>query len=232
MKWFRHESDAHSNLKLQSVIEMFGMDGYGYYWACIELVAKEGTEFVIAKDKLWKNYLKRFTGIEIEKQNQYLDFFADLNLINKKALKIGHLSIPKLEERLDEYTAKVRSKSRQHRDNVGLQDNTEQDITTDIQEQERGFTPSQEAKDFFSNPDKQEEIIKGLVAKGFTEQWVRSEIKKFINHWTEKTKSGKFEKWEKKETFEVGRRLVTWFNNAAKWSKDQSFKHGERVAKI
>lgn len=43
---------------------------------------------------------------------------------------------------------------------------------------------------------------------------VRRELDKFVNYWCEKTPSGKKELWETKKTFEVKRRLVTWFGNA------------------
>ena len=37
---------------------------------------------------------------------------------------------------------------------------------------------------------------------------------KFISYWTELDKSGRKQRWEKQETFEVARRLVTWFSKA------------------
>lgn len=37
------------------------------------------------------------------------------------------------------------------------------------------------------------------------------EIQKFERYWTEKNKTGKKELWEMQKTFEVDRRLVTWF---------------------
>lgn len=123
MKWFKHESDSHSNIKLQAVIDEFGVAAYGYYWACVELVASQGENYRIKREKRWDIYLKKMLNIEIEQQKTYLVFFARNNLIDKDSLKKGDLYIPKLSERSDEYTAKVRRKSGHTMDNVGLEQN-------------------------------------------------------------------------------------------------------------
>lgn len=122
MKWFKHEADAHTNMKLQALIDKLGIAGYGYYWACVELVASQGGDgFKIGKEKHWEEHLKKMLNIEPKDQKKYLVELARHNLIDLKSLKIGDLYIPKLEERCDEYTEKLRRKSRQHTDNVGLE---------------------------------------------------------------------------------------------------------------
>lgn len=127
MKWFKHEAEAHSNIKLQSLIDKVGVSGYGYYWACVELVASQGENFRLKRDKMWQLHLKKMLNIEPNDQKRYLVVLANHNLIDRIALKIGDLYIPKLEERCDEYTDKVNRKSRQGRESVGLEQNkTEQ----------------------------------------------------------------------------------------------------------
>lgn len=111
MKWFKHETDAHTNLKLQAVIDKFGLEAYAYYWMCVELVALQGENFTISSSKLWKVYLKKISGLELEKQELFLQYFSSLSLIDEKALKKADLFIPKLAERSDDYTNKVRRKS-------------------------------------------------------------------------------------------------------------------------
>lgn len=124
MKWFKHETDAHTNLKLQSVVENFGdkgVEALGYFWSLLEIVGHQGENFRLKREKNWKNQLKKFLGMDTTQQETYLKFFAKKNLIDKKALRIGDLYIPKLEERQDEYTEKLRRKSRQSPDNVPLE---------------------------------------------------------------------------------------------------------------
>jgi len=39
MKWFKHDTDANRNPKLEKVIMKYGADGYALYWLCLELIA-------------------------------------------------------------------------------------------------------------------------------------------------------------------------------------------------
>ena len=39
MKWFKHDSDAHTDAKLKKVRHKYGITGYGLYWYCVELIA-------------------------------------------------------------------------------------------------------------------------------------------------------------------------------------------------
>lgn len=41
MKWFKHDSDAHTDAKLEKVLMRYGSDGYALYWMCLELIAKK-----------------------------------------------------------------------------------------------------------------------------------------------------------------------------------------------
>lgn len=43
MKWFKHDTDASIDAKLQEVLLDYGAAGYGLYWYCIELIAKDVT---------------------------------------------------------------------------------------------------------------------------------------------------------------------------------------------
>lgn len=131
MKWFKHETDALGNLKLQSVITKLGAEAYGYYWACLELVGLQGTNFRLGAEKDWKVLLKKFLEIDLPKQETYLEFFAEKKLIDKKSLDKGDLYIPKLRERADDYTKRVRRVSEQSSDNVPLEENRREQKRTE-----------------------------------------------------------------------------------------------------
>lgn len=120
MKWFKHYSDAHGNVKLKDVIMEYGMEGYGFWWVCDELIAQQGTNFRIKSEKNWKKHLSFDSGLEIKKVDQLLNYFSDIRLIDKKALENGDLFIPKLKDYGDEYTDKVRRMSRQSPDTIRL----------------------------------------------------------------------------------------------------------------
>lgn len=75
-------------------------------------------------------------------------------------------------------------------------------------------TPSKEAKLFFESQDVQQKAVEYFTSKGVGQEFARQEIQKFILYWTEPTPNGKKQKWQKQETFDVKRRLVTWFSRA------------------
>lgn len=126
MKWFKHYSDSYLNLKHQQVIARFGLKGYGLYWVCLELVAQQGEMQRIKSEKNWKMVLTHQVRGTEEELDPILEAFSSIGLIDKKALKIGDLYIPKLSEYSDDYTSKVRRVSGQGTDKV-LLDKTRED---------------------------------------------------------------------------------------------------------
>lgn len=123
MKWFKHMSDSHSNLKLEAVIDEFGMTGYGLFWLCDELIAQQGEGFRLKSEKRWKNALVKKSQMQMFEIEKILAFFSEMKLIDSDALIQGDLYIPKLNEYGDEYTSRkkgVPTVSGETRDNVGL----------------------------------------------------------------------------------------------------------------
>ena len=84
-------------------------------------------------------------------------------------------------------------------------------------------TPSQEMK-LFLKGEKTEELAKYISEKqNIPYQQVLSELKNFAGYWTELNKSGKKQRWELQKTFELKRRLGTWFRNANKFNKTKQW---------
>lgn len=96
-------------------------------------------------------------------------------------------------------------------------------------------TPSKNAKTFFKGVKDLMEKVESEEAES-TKTFLRtleqnypqaqkgliwSEIKKFYLYWTELNSTGRKERWEKQDAFQVDRRLVTWFG------KIQQFKRSE-----
>lgn len=221
MKWFKHETDAHTNLKLQVVIEKFGMAAYGYYWVCDEIIGLQGENFQIKSSKSWKNYLKKMTGVDYSKQEEYLDFFGEMNLIDRKALKKGHLSIPKLEERSDDYTKRLRRESEPTTVNVHLEEKREEENKTEeIRLTETGApSPKEKSLTFFQEDSIQEQVVANLVSKGVPRPAAESEIKKFIAYWTEPNSTGKRQRWQDQKYFDLNRRITTWLTKSGQYQR-------------
>ena len=129
MKWFRHDSDSHTNAKMRLILRENSAEGYGICWICRELVAKDGINFRIKAEKEWKNTLKDVTGLSVEKIDSILAYQGKIKAICPNALKKGDLYIPKMKEKADDYAKRVRRLSEQTSDKVPLHNNTLQDIT-------------------------------------------------------------------------------------------------------
>lgn len=83
-------------------------------------------------------------------------------------------------------------------------------------------TPAQDSRDFFNNPIKQEMLIGELMARDIPEAIAKREINKFVSYWTEPNKSGTKQRWELQKTFEVRRRIITWFSKINDFKKSGS----------
>lgn len=91
--------------------------------------------------------------------------------------------------------------------------------------QKKGDTPADETKVFFQGVQdilEKQETESSVKVKSFLSDlsknypedrkaFIWAEIKKFWSYWTELSKSGKKQRWELQEAFQVGRRIGTWF---------------------
>jgi hypothetical protein len=112
MKWFRHQSDANMDAKLQEVMLDYGLEGYGLYWYCLELiagnVAPEKLTFELEHDC---RIIARNTGSTPQRVQEMMTQFIKLGLFEESQ---GRITCLKLAKASDDYTAKlVRSKGTQ-----------------------------------------------------------------------------------------------------------------------
>lgn len=128
MKWLKHHTDSHASLKVRKLLRNYGLEGYGFYWICNELVAFEGKNYKINKDKDWETTLAELSNFKPEKSKEILEFLAEEKFIDKKSLNRGHLHIPKMKDYADDYTKKALKMSGQTTDNVPLKEKKEEEI--------------------------------------------------------------------------------------------------------
>lgn len=82
-------------------------------------------------------------------------------------------------------------------------------------------TPKNLAKTFFGDQTTQDKVMGYFIAKGLPEPALRQEFAKFVAYWTEPNSTGTKQRWQMQKTFEIRRRLVTWVQNASKFSSKQ-----------
>lgn len=121
MKWFQHQCDSYADLDLQELIEEFGISAYGFFWFLCELVGHQGRNYRVSFGKNWKKTAQRWSRLEQKRMEDILTKMAKLTLIDKKALNVGTLYIPKMRKYSDDYEKrKVRRESEQDTNTITL----------------------------------------------------------------------------------------------------------------
>ena len=99
MQWFKHDSDANMDAKLQEVLLDYGLEGYGLYWYCVELITnkldKDNLTFELEHDS---RMIARNTGSTQQKVQEMMKRFVELKLFDENE---GNIRCLKLLKRLD-----------------------------------------------------------------------------------------------------------------------------------
>ena len=99
MKWIKHDTDANQDAKMQNVMLDYGLEGYGLYWYCIELIAgkvdKENITFELEHDA---RIIAKNTGSTSQKVEEMMRYFVKIGLFESSS---GVITCLKLAKRLD-----------------------------------------------------------------------------------------------------------------------------------
>lgn len=119
MLWFKHDSDAGNDAKLRKLRHKYGAQGYGIYWYCLELIArnvnKNNLTFELEHDaELIADDFK----LSSELVQEMMIYMVNLGLFENVD---GVITCLKMSTRTDEYTQKLITKNKNSPDNVGTQ---------------------------------------------------------------------------------------------------------------
>lgn len=236
--YFQHDYNARNDERLLMLRAKYGIEAYGVFWMILESMAEASTGQInrVAIAGLSLGY-----GVAIERLTAIIDYCINVGLF--KELQEGAIISTRMCSHLA-FRESLRSagragaakrwpeshknshpnaKERKGKERKVNTKDTKELVVTKREEREvvaspDAPTPAQVVRDFFANEASRETIIQELVAKGFSEDDARREVKKFRSYWTERNKTGQKERWEMEKTFELRRRLVTWFSNFSKFS--------------
>ena len=100
MKWYKHDANANSDAKLRHVRLKYGMEGYGLYWYCLELIAqnveKHNLSFELEHDS---EIISADTGIHYERVQEMMTYMVQLGLFERDH---GIITCRKMLKRLDQ----------------------------------------------------------------------------------------------------------------------------------
>lgn len=96
MKWFKHDADANSDAKLKRVQMKYGLQGYGLYWYCLELICSDFEKTNITFELEHDAEIIAFdTGIHVDIINEMMAFMINLELFESSEEKITCLKMAK-----------------------------------------------------------------------------------------------------------------------------------------
>jgi len=100
IKWIKHDTDANQDAKLQNVLLDYGLEGYGLYWYCIELIAgkvdKDNITFELEHDA---RIIARNVGSTAQKVEEIMRYFVKTGLFEDAN---GVITCLKIARRLDQ----------------------------------------------------------------------------------------------------------------------------------
>jgi len=103
MKWFKHDSNAHRDVKLRKLMMRFGLEGYGLYFYCLERITdKLSTNNLTFRLEDDAEILAHDTGLHIDDVNGMMRFMVELELFEDSQ---GVITCLKLAKRLDQSQA-------------------------------------------------------------------------------------------------------------------------------
>jgi hypothetical protein len=105
LKWFKHDADASNDAKLRKLRLKYGATGYGIYWYCLELIArnveKHNLTFELEHDAILIGDDFKLSGDFVQEMMAYM---VDLGLFENSD---GVVTCLKMLTRTDEYTQKL-----------------------------------------------------------------------------------------------------------------------------
>lgn len=226
MKWIKHDTNANQDAKLKKLRMKYGLEGYGMYWYCLELIAADVDQNKLTFELEHDAEIIAFdTGIHYERVNEMMAYMVNLKLFESNN---GVLSCLKLANRLDKSMTsnpvmrKMLGDIRLNHDGVmtksaePMQDKTRLDKT----KQDKDMSPTAPVKQEkkvskqFVKPSPQE-LVAHFESKGST----ASEAENFFNFYESKG-------WVVGKT-----KMKVWRASASLWiGKNNKSSNGQQLA--
>lgn len=84
MKWFRHESRAHLDAKLQKLVMKYGFEGYGLYWYCVENICANLEPKLTFELEVDSEILSHIGRIDSRKVEEMMLYMVNVGLFQQK----------------------------------------------------------------------------------------------------------------------------------------------------
>ena len=216
--YFRHDYNCREDEKIQALIFDFGYEGYGLYWAIIEMLYNNNGEIECNYERI--AFILRSEKRIVEKVISHYNLFTvAYNKVSSNRIK-KDLTFRKTKSDKARESAYVRWNKEKEKLMRSHSECSKSKVTSQCYKVKESKVKESKVKNinitqqFFEDKNLQDQIIIKLVEKYKLEtETVKIKVDDFIRYWTEPNKSGTKQRWQLNKTFEITRRLYNWFNN-------------------
>ena len=200
MKWYKHDSNAHMDAKLQDVLLDYGLEGYGLYWYCLELITnkvdKDCATFELEHDA---RIIARNTGSTSAKVTDMMQTFVSLGLFEDKDGKITCLKLAKRIDKsmtsnkemraiIDQFRKSHDETHNNHDETPNSHDSIMTESAKPMQEEKRveeSRVDKNKSRDLSANNDDQQIALGDLDSYEMTMSENKDPVTDIFNYWLE-----------------------------------------------
>lgn len=99
--YFKHDSNARNDPKMKALINKYGMEGYGRFWVIIEHLREASNYKLSDKSYIW-SALAEEMHCKIEQVQEFVNFCAEIELIEREDSFFYSSSLLERMQKLDE----------------------------------------------------------------------------------------------------------------------------------
>ena len=183
MQWIKHDTDANQDAKLQNVLLDYGLEGYGLYWYCIELIAGKvdanNITFELEHDA---RVIARNTGSTPQKVEEMMRYFVNIGLFENSNNTITCLKLAKRLTQSMTSNPQMREIIKNFKGHDAVMIPSDEVMQDKIRlEEKRVDKPKKTASRF--TPPTQEEVFEYMQERDFAH---RKESEAFVNFYESK----------------------------------------------
>jgi len=237
--YLKHDYNSRNDEKVLKLRAKLGIEGYGIYWMILEKLAESSEGRLKLEDAESLAYemhtqCERITDVvrsfDLFKSNsthfwsnRLMSDLAERNEKSKKASLAAKIKWLKEPEKMRTHSER-NANAMQGEDRIGKEKKGKETNRESLQPSVS--TPAQNMRNFLVMINQKEEgyvtFVEAVSKKtNVSITAAAAELDRFVNYWTEKSKNGLKDRWELEKTFEVQKRLSTWFQRSGQYSSNK-----------
>mgnify|MGYP001571362697 CR=1 FL=1 len=80
--YFKHDSNAHTDLKIKRLVKRYGWQGYGWWWLLIEIMRDQASYSLDYTEETF-DFLSAEMSCSVDGAKQFIDVLLDIKLLQR-----------------------------------------------------------------------------------------------------------------------------------------------------